>query len=157
MKVALDNFEKIKKEAKYFYNKIKLINCPYFKEEVFFNAKGLDHIKFKKWNKTRIIKDQYMRLKLIKYAPQLIKKSHTLQGYKQTKEFEHIKVNGRWDKILKDVYYYEFVAIYDGIRIRVVIKQILGGKKHFWSIVPFWKQDLKENTRLLYNGNPNED
>ena len=157
MQINFEKFKKIKRQAENFYKNINSTYCPYFKEEVLFNTKGLDHIKFKRWNNTRIIKDQYMRLKLIKYAPQVINKSHTLQGCKQTKELEQVKVNNRWDKLLKNVDYYEFVAVYDGIRIRVIIKQISGGRKHFWSIVPFWKQDTRNVERLLYNGNPAED
>ena len=157
MQIDFEKFEKIKKRAEDFYKDINFVNCPYFKEKILFNAKGLDHIKFKRWNNTRIVGDQYMRLKLIKYAPQVIEKSHTLQGYKQTKEFEQIKINSRWDKLWKNVDYYEFVAVFDGIRVRVIIKQISGGKKYFWSIVPFWKQDLKNGERLLHNGNPAED
>ncbi len=157
MQIDVEKFKKIKKQAEYFYENVNFTNCPYFKEKILFNAKGLDHIKFKRWNNTRIMRDQYMRLKLIKYAPQVIKQSHTLQGHKQTKEFERVKINNRWDKLLKNVDYYELVAVYDGIRVRVIIKQISGGKKHFWSIVPFWKQDLENEKRLLYNGNPEED
>ncbi len=35
-------------------------------------------------------------------------------------------------------------------RVKVVIREVEGGKKHFWSIMPFWK---KSGDRIkLYSG-----
>ena len=81
-------FDETKQEAEDFYKSLSSVHCPYFDEKVNFNTKGLDHIKFKDWNKTRLIKDQFMRLKLLYLTPEVIKKSHTLQGYSKTKEME---------------------------------------------------------------------
>ncbi len=156
MKINEEKFIKEKERAEEFYKNLSSVHCPFLKEKVNFNIKGLDHIKFKRWGSNRFKGDQYMRLKLIRYAPEIIKKSHTLQGYSKTKEFERKKINSRWVKVLADVSYYEFVAILDGIRVRVIIKQVLGGEKHFWSIIPFWKMN-GDNERLLHNGNPTED
>lgn len=93
--VNFEKFKKVKKEAEKTYKDFDKTLCPYLKEKVNFNSKGLDHIKFKRWNYTRSIDDQYMRLKLIKYAPKIIEKSHTLQGYSEMSEFEHKKINNR--------------------------------------------------------------
>jgi len=152
-----EKFNETKEEAEEFYRSLGSVLCPYFNEKVNFNAKGLDHIKFKKWNKTRVIDDQYMRLKLIKYAPEVIKKSNTLQGYLKKKSLERIKTNSKWKYKMMDVDYYEFVSIIDSIRIRVIVKHVLGGEKYFWSIIPFWKMDLKNKERLMHNGDPEDD
>ncbi len=66
-------FETTKTEAEKFYDEIKEVKCPYFKETVKFNAKGLDHLKFKDWNKARVIEDQFKRFKLLKFAPDVLK------------------------------------------------------------------------------------
>ncbi|MEE8131668.1 MAG: hypothetical protein V3T98_01360, partial [Candidatus Paceibacterota bacterium] len=65
MEINSEKFAKTKSDAEIFYKAIGEVHCPYFKENISFNAKGLDHIKFKDWNKTRLIEDQYMRLRFI--------------------------------------------------------------------------------------------
>jgi len=155
--IDFERFREIKKRAESKYRNFENVNCPYLKEKVNFNTKGLDHIKFKRWNKTRSIDDQYMRLKLIEYAPKIIEKSYTLQGYSEISEFEHKKINSRWERILLNVKYYEFVAVLDGIRIRVIVKYVPGGEKYFWSIIPFWKMDRSKMEKILHDGKPSED
>jgi hypothetical protein len=41
MEVPPDKFKKVKEEAESFYKQIGEIYCPYFKEKIAFNAKGL--------------------------------------------------------------------------------------------------------------------
>ncbi len=60
-----------------------------------FNVKGLKHIKFKAWNKTRSILDQYLRFKFLRLAPAILEKSGTLQEYQETKNFERIDSNSK--------------------------------------------------------------
>jgi len=31
------------------------------------------------------------------------------------------------------------MAIINGHRVKVIVKEIEGGKKFFWSLIPFWK------------------
>lgn len=151
-----ESFDFIKAKAESFYKSIGSVRCPYFNESIGFNAKGLDHIKFKKWNKTRSVSDQYMRLKHVGLAPKVISKSATLQGQSITKEIEKIKINNRWEKKLVNVYYFEFIAIFDGVRVRIILKQIENGDKYFWSIIPFWHVNLR-GEKLLNSGFPKED
>src|SRR3989344_4947815 len=132
-------FNKTKEEAEKFYYAIKEIRCPYFKEAVNFNVKGLDHLKFKEWNKARVVDDQYRRFKLIKLAPDIIKLSNTLQGFTLVNKLERRKINSRWEQAMIAVKYYEFVAILSDLRVKVIVKQISGGEKYFWSIYPFWR------------------
>ena len=98
--------------------------------------------------------DQYIRLRLLKLAPQIISKSHTLQEFFETKRFEKQKINSRWENRLIQVVYYGFVAIINGARIKVIVKEVEGGSKFFWSIIPFWKNDKKnsQNKKILHAG-----
>ncbi|MFA5157957.1 MAG: hypothetical protein WC451_02085 [Patescibacteria group bacterium] len=159
MKFSSNQFEKIKNEATDFYNKLEKVKCPYFpNDQIFFNRKGLDHLKFKAWNRSRLPEDQFMRFKLLKYAPEVIRKSHTLQEICERKNPERIKINSRWEKRVKKVSYYGFVAIIDEIRTKVIIKEISGGEKYFWSIIPCWKQSKSIiNKKILHIGNLEED
>ena len=79
MEIEPEKFEKNKKDSEIFYKSIGEIYCPYLSATVSFNAKGLDHIKFKEWDKARSSIEQYVRLKLLRLAPQILKCSHTLQ------------------------------------------------------------------------------
>ncbi|MBA4319488.1 MAG: hypothetical protein C0412_13890 [Flavobacterium sp.] len=137
---ALNKFEEMKQAAETYYHTVGEIFCPYLKKNVNFNIKGLDHIKMKEWNKARTVADQYVRLKLLKLAPLVLQNSHTLQESVEKKCFERQKINSRWEKRVVNVRYYGFVAIINRARVKVIIKEIEGGRPHFWSIIPFWKQ-----------------
>lgn len=151
-----DDFDQIRKDAENFYERINNIKCPYFKEKIAFNAKGLRHLKFKTDQQARPQIDQYPRLKLLPFVPQVLKNSHTLQGIWQTKRFEQQKTNGKWKKILKDVTFYEFIAVLDNIRLKIIIKNVAGGEKSFWSVIPYWKIDKKNGKRILHGSSMEE-
>ena len=159
MDIPQEKFDWVKKDAENFYRGIGEINCPYLGDKVVFNVKGLEHIKFKERGKARVIDDQYIRLKLLKLVPKIIANSHTLQEYFETKKFEKININSRWENRAIDVIYYGFVAIINNARMKVIVKQMSGGNKFFWSLIPFWKNDKKnsENKKILHAGNPEND
>jgi len=151
-----EDFDKIKTDAEKFYNSISEVLCPYFGSNIAFNAKGIRHLKFKNDQQARMVTDQYVRLKLIHLAPEVLKLSRTVQGIWETSKFETQKTNTRWERTVKKVTYYEFIAVLENIRIKVIVKDISGGEKHFWSIIPFWGLD-RNNKRILYSGNLEED
>lgn len=152
-----EDFEKVKEEAEKFYATIVEVYCPYFGEKIPFNAKGLKHLKFKSDQIARPIIDQYSRLKLIKFVPEVLKLSKTLQGLYEIKRFETQKINKRWEKVMKIVIYYEFIAVINNVRLKVIIKEVRGGEKHFWSVVPFWGIDKVNHKRTLHSGDPEID
>jgi hypothetical protein len=106
-----EQFKEVKEKGEILYKSFTEIYCPYFKEKITFNAQGLEHLKFKQREKARYEKDQYMRFKLIYLAPEVLKISSSVQGIWDTKRFEHIKINKKWVNVLKDVIYYEFIAV----------------------------------------------
>ena len=155
MEIDPERFNFIKKEAENFYKGINEIYCPYFNEKVAFNAKGLDHIKFKEWNKTRLVEDQYLRLKFLHLAPEIINKSHTLQEFRESNNLERQKINSRWERRMITVKYYAFVAILNNIRLKIIIKEIDRGRKIFWSLCPHWRQKRNsdgKNKKILHEG-----
>lgn len=156
-KIDIEKLEKAKKDAEDYYKSVKEIYCPYFKEKIAFNAKGLEHVKFKGRWKARSRYDQYIRFRLIALAPQIIRDSHTLQGLYETHSFEHEKRNKRWDKILRQVTYYEFIAIIKRARARIIVKQVENEPKYFWSIIPFWKTENMTSKRIIHSGRPETD
>ena len=151
------DFQKIKNEAEEFYKTIGEIYCPYLKEKVVFNAKGWRHLKFKSDRLARTRCEQYARLKLLYLAPQILKTSHTLQGIWQTRRFEMLNINSRWEHIIKDVIFYEFIAVMDNVRAKVIVKEVQCGEKYFWSIIPYWGIDKENRRRVLFSGNLQRD
>ncbi len=150
-------FDEIKNNGETFYKSLGEIYCPYFKDKISFNARGLEHLKFIRMGKTRLEKDQYMRFKLISLAPEVLKLSHTVQGILETKKFERIRMKGRTDTVLKPVTYFEFIAVLKRNRVRIIVKQIDGGQKFFWSIIPFWGMNTETMSRILHSGIPEDD
>ncbi|MFA6273438.1 MAG: hypothetical protein WC673_03050 [Candidatus Paceibacterota bacterium] len=147
------DFGEVKVKAETFYKSVGEIHCPYFGELIAFNAKGLEHLKFKSRQRARALDDQYARFKLLRLAPEVLKKSHTLQGVWKTKRFETQKTNSRWEHIMKDVIFYEFIAVMENVRLKVIVKEMSGGEKHFWSVIPYWKIDAANSRRILHTGN----
>jgi hypothetical protein len=148
-----EEFDRVKDKAEADYKSVVQVYCPYLGKQIKFNAKGLEHLKFKARRKERSHHDQFMRLKLLHYAPAIIKKSHTLQGLNETKTFERQKRHGRWEGALKPVTYYEFIAVMDRIRTKVIVKHVDGEEPYFYSIIPFWRVSDITQKRLLHDGN----
>lgn len=152
-----EDFEKIKIEAEKFYDTIKEVSCPYFSEKIAFNAKGIKHLKFKDDQRARPQIDQYARLKLIHLAPEVLKLSRTVQGISEKRKMEPQKTNSRWEYVMRLVRHYEFIAVLQNIRVKVIVKEVEGGDKHFWSVIPFWGIDKETSKRVLFSGNPEFD
>ena len=128
-----EEFEEIKAKGEELYNSIDKVHCPYFNESVVFNASGFEHLKFKNRRRPRLDQDQYTRFKYMHLAPQILASSHTLQGIRTIEQSDEIVV------------YYEFIAVLEDKRIRIIVKQNGDGEKIFWSIIPFWKMDKKQH------------
>lgn len=155
-------FDDVKRKAEEEYKKLDNVINPFLKKRINFNAKGLDHIKFKEWNKARPISDQFVRLKFLTLAPKILECASTIQEFSESKSLERIKSNSQWNFFAKSVKYYGFVAIWNfRIKIKIVVKEIEGGQPFFWSIIPFWKtrQDpiLEEIKKVFHEGDLERD
>ncbi len=156
--ISREKVERARVKAEKYYKSIIPVPCPYFNgERIAFNARGLEHIKFKDVRQARPSKDQYIRFRLLELAPEILKMSRTLQGLSHRKNMERLRTHGKWTHELKVVSYYEFTAVIkEKTRVRVIVKQIENGQKFFWSIIPFWKMS-KTGGKLLYDGKPEID
>lgn len=157
MEISEEKFFQIKEKAETYYGTIGSVYCPYLKESVAFNVKGLEHLKFKGRDKARVQQDQYTRFRLLELAPKILSMSYTLQGYSETHESLSVKTNGRRKSVIKKVVFYEFIAVIKNHRVRIIVREPEGERKYFWSIIPFWKMDPVSGKRLMHNGNPTGD
>lgn len=149
--VSSELFEKVRIKAETFYATTEAAYCPYLQGHVSLNRKGFEHIKFKEWGKPRGLSDQYQRLKLLHLIPLVLTKSHTVQGLWYTKEWERQKKHARWQKLLREVVYYEFVAVVEKVRVKIIIKKVEDNAPFFWTLIPFWKTNKSTGARILHD------
>lgn len=124
------------------YKSIGEIHCPYFRKKVHFTSQGFWHLIYTGRNKSRDKRNQKLRFKLLKQAVKVIKTTTTLQEYQKIP----------W----KNIYFYGFIAIVDGWKIKVIVKKRGKGKLTFWSVIPNWTTNKKRD-RLLHKGNMETD
>ena len=151
-----EEFNNILHRAQELYLSIGHVRCPYFRAEIQFNPSGLEHLRRKAWNRGRSRNDQFMRLKHLWMAPTILSLSSTVQGIYHTHERIRRHRHGRWEETFSPVTFYEFVAVHESRRFKVIVKQSSGQGLMFWSLIPFWRQS-EQGSRLLHDGNPMED
>ena len=153
------DLEKIRAQALKTYQGFQTVNCPFLKQAINFTSEGLNHIRYRKARKERHPEVQKMRYLLIKFAKQIIEKSHTLQEHYSYPEFVEVKINKRRDKVLKQSHVWGFIAIMKGMKIKVLVKQQGQGLPKFWSIIPNWRTRKTQEGKTFqnYTGNPLED
>ncbi len=154
-----DEFDQILQKAQELYPTLGRVYCPYFEDSVHFNAQGLQHLRRQNWNRGRKQRDQFMRLKYLTLAPKILKLSYTLQGVQEGREWERKHKHGRWERHLVQVTYYEFVAVLENRRFKVIVKRVFNSLHTgliFWSLIPFWRQ-TERGSRIMSDGNPATD
>lgn len=151
-----EEFNTILRKAQAFYPTIGRVQCPYFRAEVQFTSQGLEHLRRKSWNRGRSRHDQFMRLKHLSMAPTILRLSSTVQGVCHGHERIRRHRHGRWEEAFSPATYYEFIAVLEKRRFKVIVKQSPGQALVFWSLIPFWRQ-TEQGSRVLHDGNPAED
>ena len=124
--------KELKIQAKNFFKQNKFVKSPAFpKEKVVFNSKGLNHLFYEGGVKkpSRPLKEAQARVKLL---PSALK---VLQRMPFTQE-ESTLVN----KEGKVCIYWAFEAVVYQRRIKIIVRQIGKGQKHFWSVIPAWRK-----------------
>lgn len=161
MEIPQEKFWHFKETIRQQYEAINEVYCPYFHETVKFSSDGFHHLLYKKSLSTRQRNksEQYLRLKLFKLAPKLLKITSTVQEFNKEKQFVTIKENKRREKILKEVKYWGFIAIIEDKKIKVIVKQVGNGSKRFWSIIPNWitRKSREQITRIQHYGDLEND
>lgn len=123
---------KIKKQAKEFFKKNKFVSCPAFpKERVVFNSKGLSHLFYEGGIRkpTRPFKEVELRVNLLSSALKVLQHMPFIQ-----EETTLVNYQG------KTCYYFAFEAVVNERRIKVIVRQVGKGQKHFWSVIPAWRR-----------------
>ena len=120
-----------KKNARKVYSKIKNIDCPAFPNEpVMFSSHGFSHLFYSGRNKAvaRLDKESTSRIKLLPLAIKLLKLMPLPQ------ETSEVFIQKTMHK------FWAFEEVLEGRRVKVIVRQVGKGKKHFWSVIPAWRK-----------------
>ena len=156
----ISNYEKIRENAYNFYQKIGTIRCLALNNElIHFTAEGFNHLIYKGKRHERIKNDQITKFKLLPRAKNLIGLTTTYQEYDESLTTIRKKRFKRTIEEATTVKYWGFVAIMQNFRIKVIVRQISNGQKHFWSAIPAWITNHYRNIKLISQakGNLEED
>ena len=120
-----------KKTARRQYRKIKFVACPAFpREKIIFNSKGFNHLFYQGSTKarTRAKLETSVRVKLLPRAIKLLRLMPLPQ-----EESSYLLEKKRYQ-------FWAFEGVVDNKRIKVIVRQIGNGNKHFWSVIPGWRK-----------------
>lgn len=118
-----------KKQIQKIFVKNKRVRSPAFGEEIVFNAKGINHLIYKS---SRSRRDKARIVTNIRLLPRAIHLLSSATFWQE--ENSYIK-----DTIIYK--FWAFEAVVDDRRIKVIVRQVGNGKKHFWSVIPAWRRD----------------
>lgn len=141
----LEDFEQIKQKAETYYKSLKPMICPIFNEMIYFTSDGFHHLRFDNTRAERSKVVQRTKLKSLPWAINIIQKTTTVQEFRKNLQIFGKQGKDGFSKTV-EVKYWAFIAITNiekALRIRVIVRQVGNGQKHFWSVMPFWKELMK--------------
>ena len=118
------------------------------RSSLFYNSEGFNHLIYKKKSE-RSKNDQITKFKLLPIAKEIVSISTTFQEYDEGL-IEIIRK--RFKKRVKEtalVKYWGLVAIIRNKKVKVIIRQISNGQKHFFSVIPAWTINHYNNTKII--------
>lgn len=146
----ISNYNKLRKDTDNFYKKIQANRCPALNNElVHFTAEGFNHLMYKGSRHERSKNDQITKFKLLAKAKTIIEISTTYQEYDESLITIRRK---RFKRIVEEsatVKYWGLVAIIANFRVKVIVRQIGNGQKHFWSVIPAWSTSYYRDIKLI--------
>lgn len=135
------DYHKLLDSCRQVYTSTSVIACPYFDSPIALTSDGFNHLLNKSNRQPRNIKEQRLKLRLLKPALSILGKAGTVQEYRSTIE--------KWGEPSKDglsktkpVEYWGFHDIVGAevkVLVRVIVRKIGDGKYHFWSVMPIGK------------------
>lgn len=155
----LSNYDKLRENANNLYSKVGKVFCPALEDNVYFTAEGFNHLIYKRRRSEREKDVQMLRFKILPWAIKLVKVTSTFQEYDETLKEVEVKQKKKRVKVTKLVKYWGLIAIIEGRKIKVIIRQVGESNKHFLSVIPGWQTNVYRDTKYnsTMKGNPEED
>lgn len=146
----ISNYHKLREDAENFCKKIQAIRCPALNNElVHFTAEGFNHLMYKGSRHERSKNDQITKFRLLAKAKIIMEISTTYQEFDESLMTIRKKRFKRTIEESTTVKYWGLVAIIANFRVKVIIRQIGNGQKHFWSVIPAWSTNHYRDIRLI--------
>ncbi len=124
------------------YDNLSDMQCPYFKEKIFFNNKGFRHLFYKSGNRKRSNDEISARSAMLATA-------HGVLAITTTVQEREIRVSQEEDLQVSNIYFYGFIAIVDDFKLKIVIKRDgEKGKLHFYSVIPHYVTSPKRDGNI---------
>ncbi len=122
-------FFEYKNQIRVIFVENKKLFSPAFNSKIIFNAKGINHLLYKGNRSRRDIERIEINLKLLPRAVKLLSEATFWQEESNYKT--------------EDIFYkfWAFEAVVEERRIKVIVRQVGNGIKHFWSVIPAWRKD----------------
>jgi hypothetical protein len=146
-----EQLKQVLEKAHAVFSKEPQIWCPYFGSRITLNSDGFNHLLYKSNRLLRNVDEQLLKLRLLPKALHVIKKSGTLQEYRDRTEKVGTPAKDGFFKTHR-VQYWAFEAILGEssmMKIVVVVRRVGDGKTTFWSVLPHKKI---KNQRLFSEG-----
>lgn len=127
-------YQSAKRHAHKFYKKIGEILCPALNNErIVFNNIGFNHLIRK--IKLRSRREQKRRFALLNYAKDILTSNKVFIEYRQ--EERQLIINKQGNPVARAIciYYWTFYYETKNSRIKLVVRQLGQGQKHFYSIM----------------------
>jgi hypothetical protein len=137
-----NNCERTKKEAREAYDKIGRVWSSVLNDYISFNSVGFRHLLWK-GKARRSYPEQMKRLALIPFAITAISAPSRPVVQRDEKEYSRIERDGLVVTIKNPVRFWAFYTTAEGKNIRVIVRQVNNGHKHFFSI---FEEDKQKRT-----------
>jgi len=132
-----------KQKAKEIYGALRFIFNPFFGQDISLTAKGFYHLQAS-GGRIRDRKEQAFKFKFLELGFEVIRKSSTIQEYRQGSFYDE-------KGVLKQAEYWGMIAIVgeQKFKIRAVLRRVGDGDIHFWSVMPYSK--IKNGRQKIYD------
>ncbi len=130
---ANDGHEQAKKKAKAFYKTIGHVWCPALNDHVRFSTAGFHHLAWKQ-NYPRRKSEQIKRFAFISDAKAIIASRTTITEHRMTDASYDTYRRGKRKITVSTANFWSLTKKRNGKAITVIIRQLKGGEKHFFSV-----------------------
>ena len=135
IKMKKSEYAQLKLKAKRVYSKIGRVHSPALSDEyVAFTSKGFTHL-VRKGHNPRPRSEQIKRFVLIPYAEAIIKNPRATILYRSSETKYYINRHGQKILTSSTAHFWTFIETIKGTKIKVVVRQLNQGQKHFFSIM----------------------
>ena len=150
-----DDLHEILRQARAIYDAQEYIHCPFFGSPVVLTSDGFNHLTHKPNRSPRNVSEQKLKLRLLKRALKIIRRTGTVQEYRKGVEKFGLPAKDGFTKMKLIEYwaFHDIVGEKKPFLLRVIVRRVGDGKLHFWSVMP----NGKINRQRLYEEGIEED